>query len=541
MTVTDEPIEIERSELAALIERVEEAIEHDLALSVEDMKLLLSAISTLCTLQSKLEQDDMTLYKLRKLLGMIRQSEKRKRSSSQAGSGGKRSKTQKSKKVKNKRSPPKVEHHKLQAHQKGDKCPACSCGKLYKFEPSRLLRVTGHARYEVTQHIVEQLRCNACQQLYKAPLPDSVLEDGDANQMYGFSARSLMVLDKFYSGLPYNHQENLADIFGFPINASTIYDQCELVANDAKPILYELKRQAACAASFLIDDTRNRILEQQPQLRDKRRGKGKQLRSGVYTSGLIAQCDEGHEIILYQTSLGHAGEHLDSVLAHRDTNLAAPLVMSDALSSNKSANVSVISCFCNAHARRQFFDLEERYPQELGWVLDSYSKIWEHNEQCQIDKLSAIERLAYHQQHSLPVMESLREWALKKQQAEDFEEHSALGKAISYLLKHYEALTQFCKEPGALLDNNRMEEKLKIPIRGRKTAHFYKTAIGAEVASDLISLIATTISSGVNVYEYLCAIQRNSEKLKFRAQDWVPWRFRETLAAIESEEVHDTS
>ena len=542
MAPGDEPIDIDRNELSGLIERVEEAIEHELALSVEDMKLLLSAISTLCTLQSQLEQDDITLSKLRKLLGMIRQSEKRSNTAKKGTSRtGKRGNGHSSKKDKPKRLPPKTEHHQLQAHQKGDLCPACARGKLYKFEPGKLLRITGHARYEATQHIVEQMRCNACWHVEKAPLPESVLEDGDANQMYGYSARSLMVLDKFYSGLPYNHQENLADIFGFPISASTIYDQCELVANDAKPLIYELKRQAAQASGFLIDDTRNRILAQKPELRDKRNGRGKQLRSGVYTSGLIALCDEGQDIILFETSLGHAGEHLDCILEKRPAGLPAPQVMSDALSSNQATKVSVIHCFCNSHARRLFFDLEGLYPDELGPILDAYSQIWENELVCKQHEFDPMARLAYHQAHSLPVMQSIKDWGEKKLQADDFEEHSALGKAIRYYLNHFEELTQFCKLPGARIDNNRMEEKLKIPIRGRKTAHFYKTAIGAGVANDLISLIATALSAKVNVYDYLCAIQRHKGLVKQRPQDWVPWKFQETLAAIKSEKIDNTS
>ena len=67
-------MEIDRKALAELIARVEEAIEHNLALSVDDLKLLLLAISTLCALQEKIEADDVTLHKLRKLLGMVQQS-----------------------------------------------------------------------------------------------------------------------------------------------------------------------------------------------------------------------------------------------------------------------------------------------------------------------------------------------------------------------------------------------------------------------------------------------------------------------------------
>ena len=69
--------EINIEELNALIERVEHAIENELALSVDDLKLLLSAIHTLSTLQRSLEDKNATLYKLRKLLGMIKQSERR--------------------------------------------------------------------------------------------------------------------------------------------------------------------------------------------------------------------------------------------------------------------------------------------------------------------------------------------------------------------------------------------------------------------------------------------------------------------------------
>ena len=72
--------DINAKALAELIERVEHAIMHDLALSIEDMQLLLSAIITLSTLQSKMEQSDITLHKLRKLLGMVKQSERRKKS-----------------------------------------------------------------------------------------------------------------------------------------------------------------------------------------------------------------------------------------------------------------------------------------------------------------------------------------------------------------------------------------------------------------------------------------------------------------------------
>lgn len=531
-------IEIDRQDLASLMTRVETAIEHDLALSVDDMKLLLSAITTLCALQSKMEQDDVTLHKLRKLLGMVKQSERRRSDNkassveSQRRKQNKRNSQKKNRQRKKPSAPPTVVHHKMVDHHKGDPCPECQRGKLYKFDPATLLRVSGHARYEAMRHVVEQMRCNACQVVYKAPLPDSVLEDGEADQKYGYSARSLMAIDKCYSGLAYYHQGNLANIFGCSISASTIFDQCEHVANAVMPVFFELQRQAADANSFLLDDTRHRILTQQPELRDKPNGKGQRLRTGVYTSGLIASRSDGHEVVLFETSLGHAGEHLDAILSKRDSSLPPPLTMSDALSSNAVTKATVKACYCNAHARRQFYDLEKLYPKDIGWVLDQYSLIWEHEALIQEKTLDDEKRLAYHQQHSLPVMQSLRDWALQKQAGEAFEEHSALGKAIGYFLKHYERLILFCVEPGALIDNNRMEEKLKIVIRGRKTAHFYKTPTGAGVANVLISLITTADQAQENIFDYLQALQKNQSQVKRHPTDWLPWTYRQTLEKL---------
>jgi hypothetical protein len=521
--------DIDFHELAKLIERVEQAILHDLALSVSDMKLLLCAITTLCTLQTKMEQDDITLHKLRKLLGMIKQSEQRQSSDNKRKKTGTKKKNLAKKKEK-KLAKTKTVHHVFPADQRGSVCPECQRGKLYPYTAKRLLRITGHAPFEATQHIVEQLRCNACQTVYTAPLPASVLEDGDADQQYAYTARALMAINKFYTGTPYYHQENLTDLFGYYIGASTIFDQCEYVANDGMPVFYELKRQASRADLFLLDDTHNRILEQQPELRDKPNGKGQQLRSGVYSSGLIALLPDGREIILFETSLGHAGEHLDSILQNRPDNLPAPKIMSDALSSNKVTKTLVITSYCNAHARRQFYDLEKLYPEEIGWVLDTYSKIWKNEGIIKDKNMSDEKRLVYHQEHSLPAMTSIHEWVIKKMESEDFEEYSALGKAIKYFHKYYDGLSMFCVVLGAPIDNNRMEEKLKIVIRGRKTAHFYKTVNGAGVANVIISLIATAAQADINSYDYLVALQKNRSKVKENPKNWLPWNYEKTVS-----------
>jgi len=56
--------------------RLQEAIDFELALSTGDVRLLLSAVMTLASMQERLSSKDVTVHKLRKLLGMVQASEK---------------------------------------------------------------------------------------------------------------------------------------------------------------------------------------------------------------------------------------------------------------------------------------------------------------------------------------------------------------------------------------------------------------------------------------------------------------------------------
>ena len=342
-----------------------------------------------------------------------------------------------------------------------------------------------------------------------------------------------MAINKFFSGLPYYHQDSLSVTFGEPISSSTIYDQCTHVANAVEPVVDELLKQAASAPRFAIDDTHNKILEQKPELRDKPNGKGQATRKGVYTSGLIAFLANQYEIVLFDTSLGHAGEHLDSILQTRNNDLPIPLVMSDALSSNSVTKYTIQKSYCNAHCRRQFIDLEKSLPETVSWVIEKYNLIWKFDKQSRDQNMSMAARLKHHKEHSLPIMTELYDWAIKQQQDDDYEEHGTLGKAINYLVRHYDKLTAFCHIEGAMLDNNRMEETLKMIIRLRKTAHFFRTKNGARLSNILNSIIATAYRAEVNLFEYLTVLQQNRVKVKANPSLWLPWNYYKQLPTVE--------
>lgn len=109
------------------------------------------------------------------------------------------------------------------------------------------------------------------------------------------------------------------------------------------------------------------------------------------------------------------------------------------------------------------------------------------------------------------------------------EPNSSLGKALNYMLSHWEGLTRFLHVPAAPLDNNIIERGLKIPIRSRKNSLFYKTEHGALVGGVLTSIIHTCVMNGENPVDYLISLQKNKKNLFKSPKDWLPWTYKETL------------
>ena len=555
------------AELDALIDRVEAAMVHNLALSAEDYRLLLDVVLTLANMQERLSHNDLTITKLKKLLGMVRSSEKLKdlQGKANGGSGGastdagatgdgtdtntgsdteqnaKGSRPKDSRKSDRKpgakpvRPDPTVVHHGFEDKGKGDVCPACNTGKLYKYQPAQFVRIAGHSPYSIERHVREQLRCNACGQIFTAPVPSDVQADGEPGQQYGYSARTLMGIHKFLAGNPYCRQQSLQQLLAMSISASTIFDQCESLADSLHPVFKQLKRDAANAQLYYIDDTSHRILQQEP-VKKSRKGR-ERWRTGVYASGLLAivqdpdpppdgQPPAERRIVLYQTNVGHAGEWLDEILRPRSLGLSAPIVMSDALSSNQITEAPVSTVLCNAHGRRGFVEQAEHYPAEIEQALTHYQVAWVNDSYCKQHHYSPKQRRDYHREHSLPAMQNIKSWCEQSlNKPTPIEANSNLGKAMQYFINHFTGLSQFCQIPGAPIDNNEIERLLKVIVRDRKAASFHQTAHGAAIGNVITSVLVTCQENEVNGFDYLNAIQRNQAAVKANPTQWMPWNY----------------
>jgi hypothetical protein len=252
-------------------------------------------------------------------------------------------------------------------------------------------------------------------------------------------------------------------------------------------------------------------------------------RTGIFTTGIISHISDGRRIAIFYTGRNHAGENIASLYSNRDVGKSPPVQMCDALSRNTADEFKVILCNCLTHARRNFVDEVENFPEETTRVIDVLSDVYHNDAQAKKQAMTPQQRLAYHQEHSEPLMTDLKSWLARQIDDHLVEPNSGLGKAIKYMIKHWRKLTQFLRVPGAPLDNNICERSLKRCIQHRKNSLFYRTEHGAYIGDMFMSLIHTCSLNQVNPHDYLTTLLENSSALSKDPSRWMPWNYRDGL------------
>ena len=417
----------------------------------------------------------------------------------------------------------KISHESLKP---GDGCPKCQKGKVYaSVAPRRMVRIVGQAPLGAKVYEMEGLRCNLCLEVFTAQAPEGVGE-----KKYDETSGSMIALLKYGTGVPFYRLEHLQGSMGIPLPASTQWEIVHEVAGIVEPAHRELVRQAAQGEVLHNDDTTMKILALMKETNaNVANDLGEEReRTGIFTSGIVSIGD-GRKIALFFTGHKHAGENLSDVLAQRASELGPPIQMCDALSRNVPEEFEVLLGNCTVHGRRKFVDVFANFPDECRYVLETLQDVYKNDAVAKEQGMTAQERLAFHQAHSGPLMESLEKWLKDRIAERKTEPNSGLGKAISYWKNHWKALTLFLRVPGAPLDNNVCERGLKKVILHRKNAMFFKTANGAHVGDIFMSLIHTCELSGVDPFGYLTELQRHSEDVSRNPADWMPWNYRETM------------
>lgn len=541
MSKKDEIEETNPSEIEALIGRIEsgELLENDRRLQVRLLRLILVLLQIVQAKNGSISKLKRLLFgprtdKRQKEQAQQNQSSQAKDESSSAQPGDEAKQTlekessSESKAEEQKQKKPG--HGRLSASdyvratvvvceneelKAGDKCPDELCrGHLRDTKnPNKSIRLVGHPMVEGTSYEQQVLSCTRCEARFVANLPAGV-----PPQKYDETADVAIAMAKYGSGLPFYRIEKMQSSMGIPLPASTQFERCEAVANAAHPVYLELERQAANSNLLHGDDTSVKILDNIKENKHK----AEDERKGMHTTGVGARSSE-HDIALFVSGCRHCGENLAKILKQRSAGLEPPIFMADAESKNWSEEFECIVAKCLTHGRRKFSDIEMTFPSECGRVLDDLAAVYKID--AQTKGMTPQERLVFHQAHSLPIMNGLKQWLDKQLSEHLVEPNSSLGKAFRYMQNHWEGLTKFLTQAGAPLDNNFVERILKRAVLHRKNALFYKTEHGAQIGDIIMSLIETCALNHINPFDYLVALMRNAVSVRAHPKDWLPWNY----------------
>jgi len=509
-------MEISAEEAETMLERVQ-----DSTIAQDDYEIIKGMVDTLLLLNQAMSEKNTSIKRLLQVIFGYKTEKKKKTPKKKPG---------KRRKKKNKghgkngadayigASREAINHDTL---QHCNPCPSCDDGKLYRQQvPGVVVRITGSAPLTATVYELEKLRCNICGRIFTAKLPP---EAGD--QKYDATASALLAVLRYGSGLPLNRIERLQAGMGIPLPASTGWDVIEKLADRIHPVYSELIKQAAQGDVIHNDDTSMKVQE---LLAENLSNSKKPSRTGIFTTGMLSIIDT-RMIALYFTGRKHAGENMAKLLEKRSNSLDPPIQMCDALSRNFSEDFQTILAHCLTHGRRNFVTVEENFPDECQYVIELLGKVYHNDAISSREGMSPKQRLLFHQTNSGSLMEELHCWLRQQFDDKKVEPNSSLGKAIKYMLKHWQKLTLFLRVEKAPLDNNICERAIKMAIMHRKNSLFYKTEHGAYIGDLFMSIIHTCNLSRINPLDYLTELRKNSSAVFKTPHQWLPWNYQANL------------
>lgn len=423
----------------------------------------------------------------------------------------------------------RVDHHHLDLSP-GDPCPEEDCnGKLYPFkrdgESREIIRFEFSPPVTSTTHVLNELRCNMCLKVFTPPLPEDLVKDGAfSGGRYLFSTMAGISLLHFSFGMPFYRLDMIQSLLGNRLPESTQFDLVEQVANYLQPLFVAMKRSAANSYLIQGDDVSNRVLELDPELRE--RNGNLTYREGIHTSVLIATTEDGHLVPILKTGIIHFGELLDEILPLR-TSTDSLIVVSDGSNVNQTQVMKTINSGCWQHLREYFTAAKKSFPGEVDKICANIKKIFAFDRETH--DLDAFKRLEYLKNNALPLVEEISKEVDKKVEDKVALPKSELGEALTYFQNQYPTLIVPFERPGVPLHNNLSEWCTYLPMRYQANSKFYAKQVGAAIGDVITTTILSSFLNNVNPYQHLHHCLQHHQELKVAPEDFLPWKLKDKL------------
>ena len=422
----------------------------------------------------------------------------------------------------------------------GDPCPECLDLKLEERPPSIRVKLTGSAPVQAYKFNVENSAC-LCGASFSGDPPEKY-KDIFNEKKYSPSALASIITQKFDMGVPYGALHKLQDLVGVPVPASTQANKIKEHETVFNAIYNELTFNGANADIIGFDDTRIMILKGEELAGGK--FKEKNGHGSVYVCKNIAN---NKVVIIYDLSFKHGGIYLEELLKSRIKNFESLICICDGLPCyTPYAPKGAINSNCNVHGRRNFVyeNIAEADFFSIK-IIENYKLIYKNEKDCVGQEMTAKQRLKYHQENSLvlmqntidlckfmvkdvndPLLPDIRKELLIPEHVIPCEPNSDLFSHAKYILRREKALTSFLRTPGVPLDTNNVEQMVKAIIEVRKKGYFFQTENSAVFSGKILSIIETAQANKINSFEYIEFIIQNEKEVIESPKKFLPWNYQ---------------
>ena len=325
--------------------------------------------------------------------------------------------------------------------------------------------------------------------------PDACYEDVFWKSYASAELLAKMENAKYVLHLPFNRQIKKMKQDGLSVSPSTVNDWHEGVCDFVEP-LYELQKERVMSSMLLsADGSPFPILDCE---------KHKTVNHYLIQYRSVTT---GIPIFLVNTKNKHGRGKADIMDNLKDwTGLA---LMCDAYSGYdwlKKINGRIL-CRCVVHARRPMERALKENPKLAKVGLLFYQNINLIEEMIKEKGLHGAEKAQFRKDNAEPIWENFKLWVSSV--ILDVPQDSLIFKALNYMLRNYNELTNYIDIPDMPLDNNQTESLMRDMVMGKKSYLFCRDLDACKRAAMMYSLFGACKVLGKNPERWLCYVLKH--------------------------------
>ncbi len=309
-----------------------------------------------------------------------------------------------------------------------------------------------------------------------APMPSRPLEKVIA----GPALLAWIIISKYADHIPLNRMMQILERSGYAPAYATITDWVAAATRLIAQLYEALKAEILASGYIHADETTIKVLDKDKQGTTHR---------GYYW----VYNNSPRRLVFFDYEPGRSGEYPDGILK----TFRGYLQVDGYVGYDKVGDRDdIVILNCMAHARRKFSEALDNDRPRAEHALAGMQELYAIERRCREQGLDAVGRKELRQREAVPILAELGAWM--KAEYVKTTPKSAIGKALAYSIRRWDALSRYTTAGMLGIDNNPVENAIRPVALGRKNYLFAGSHEAAQRSAMLYSLLGTCRMHGIN-------------------------------------------